>query len=443
MRRRLAALIAWLLVCAGAPAMGAEQSRVALVIGNSRYASIGTLDNPGNDARLTAATLKGLGFTVIGGAALLDLEKPAMERAVREFHDRIGPGSIAFFYYSGHGLQIKGENFLVPVKASLRSEADAAFELVSAELVLRQMEHARASLNIVVLDACRNNPFAGRGMRAVRAGLAEIAAVPDGTVISFATAPGGLASDGETGARNSPYTLALNDALRRPGLDVLQVFNQVGVEVKRVTGGAQRPWISASPIEGSFLLAGAAALPAARPVPPAAPEAPKAGLPAVDLRCPPAGTIAVRSGGARIVYEGSEPGALTRCIFTVDGDRRTGALAFWAPGSAAADRFVDALRKALHGSPGQQESFVDTTRNGSFAYTVLFQGREPVEVGGTSRPALRFLVRERGQGGNGFAGDRQLWFDEATGVVLRYSYIHLAGRRPNLPSWSVIELRTP
>jgi hypothetical protein len=143
--------------------------------------------------------------------------------------------------------------------------------MVDAALVLKQMEGAGTRLNVMILDACRNNPFGGRGLRGGDPGLAQMRA-PEGTLISYATQPGNVALDGAGG--DSPYTLALVEAMRQPGLDVLRMFNRVGVAVKRGTGGEQLPWVSTSPIEGEFFFAGAGAggaavapLPAPAPVP--------------------------------------------------------------------------------------------------------------------------------------------------------------------------------
>ena len=152
------------------------------------------------------------------------------------------------FYYAGHGVQVRGSNYLVPVGANPTREADVDFQMVDVNLVLRQMEGAGTKLNLVVLDACRNNPFGGRGLRATDGGLAQMRA-PEGTLISFATQPGNVALDGEG---NSPYTKALAATVRRSGLDIFQTFNEVGLAVKRSTGGSQQPWVSSSPIDGSF-----------------------------------------------------------------------------------------------------------------------------------------------------------------------------------------------
>jgi hypothetical protein len=125
--------------------------------------------------------------------------------------------------------------------------------MVDVGLVLKQMEGSGTKLNVVMLDACRNNPFSGRGLRSAEGGLAQIRA-PEGTLLSYATQPGNIALDGDDG--HSPYTRALVNAMVRPRLDVLQAFNQVGLAVKRATGSSQQPWISSSPIDGSFYFAG-------------------------------------------------------------------------------------------------------------------------------------------------------------------------------------------
>jgi uncharacterized caspase-like protein len=227
--------------------------RIALVIGNSAYSTIAKLDNPSNDAKLMAATLKSLGFKLIGDGAKLDLDKAGFDSAVQEFGNALQGADVGLFYYAGHGVGLRGTNYLVPVNANPSREADVDFQLVDANLVLRQMESAGTKLNVVMLDACRNNPFGGRGLRAASAGLTQMQA-PEGTLLSFATQPGNVAQDGSDG--DSPYTKALAEVLRRPGLDVFQTFNQVGLAVKKATGGSQQPWLSTSPIDGEFYFAG-------------------------------------------------------------------------------------------------------------------------------------------------------------------------------------------
>ena len=224
-------------------------NRVALVIGNSDYRSIAKLDNPANDAKLMANALKAVGFKLVGGGAQLDLDKDGFDSIVQRFGHQLPGANIGLFYYAGHGVQLRGSNYLVPVSANPTQEADADFQMIDIAVVLRQMEGAGMRLKLVILDACRNNPFGGRGLRAIGSGLAQMQA-PEGTLISYATQPGNVAQDGLDG--HSPYTKALAETIRKPGLGVFQTFNQVGLIVKRATAGAQQPWLSSSPIEGAF-----------------------------------------------------------------------------------------------------------------------------------------------------------------------------------------------
>ncbi|RXG93510.1 YARHG domain-containing protein [Bradyrhizobium zhanjiangense] len=234
----------------------AAEKRVALVIGNSAYRSVPRLENPANDAQLVADTLQRLGFILVGGGAQIELDKAGFDNAVQRFGNQLIGADVALFYYAGHGIQVRGANYLVPITANPTRETDVDFQMVDAALVLRQMDGAGTKLNIVILDACRNNPFGGRGLRGSDGGLAQIRA-PEGTLLSYATQPGNVALDGADG--HSPYTRALVETMQRPGLDVLQTFNQVGLIVKRATGSAQQPWVSTSPIDGSFYFSGAAA----------------------------------------------------------------------------------------------------------------------------------------------------------------------------------------
>jgi hypothetical protein len=233
----------------------AAERRVALVVGNSAYQSVPRLDNPKNDALLVADTLGRLGFTLVGSGAQVDLDKSKFDSVVQSFGNQLIGADVALFYYAGHGLQVRGTNYLVPITANPTRETDVDFQMVDVALVLRQMEGAGTKLNLVILDACRNNPFGGRGLRAADGGLAQIRA-PEGTLLSYATQPGNVALDGDDG--HSPYTRALVETMQRPGLDVLQTFNQVGLIVKRATGSSQQPWVSTSPIDGSFYFSGTA-----------------------------------------------------------------------------------------------------------------------------------------------------------------------------------------
>jgi len=224
------------------PDTGGE-SRVALVIGNSAYKD-GPLKNPVNDATDMAAQLRSLGFAV---DLHTDASRTDMKAALRRFSQTLREGGVGLFYYAGHGVQSRGRNFLIPVDASIKSEAELEFESVDANLVLAYLDQARTRVGIVVLDACRNNPFA-RSFRSASSGLAQMEA-GRGTFVAFSTAPGSVAADGD--GRNGLYTRYLLESLKQPDSDIDKVFRRVTAEVTRTTGGEQVPWISTS-LTGNF-----------------------------------------------------------------------------------------------------------------------------------------------------------------------------------------------
>jgi formylglycine-generating enzyme required for sulfatase activity len=226
----------------------ATEPRIALVIGNSTYAS-GPLPNPANDAKLLGDTLKQLGFEVI---VRRNADQITMKRAIQEFGtrlDKAGPEAIGLFYYAGHGVQLSGRNYLIPTTANIEREADVEIEAVSADWVIEQMRYARNRLNIVILDACRNNPFT-RSMRSADRGLATMDA-PAGILIAYSTAPGAVAEDGN--GRNSPYTTALTKTMLELYAPVEQVFKHVRIDVMSATSGKQVPWESSS-LTGDFYI---------------------------------------------------------------------------------------------------------------------------------------------------------------------------------------------
>ncbi len=251
--------------------------RVALVVGNSGYRAVPALANTANDARMLAQALRAKGFTLVGGEARLDLNRAQFNAALDAFAQALKGSDVGLFFYAGHGMQVRGANWLVPVDAAPRQAGDLEQQMINAVRVLEAMRAGGTRLNLVILDACRDNPFptlqtpggesgltpvqgAGsshtrsvvtRGLDARGGGLAQMQA-PEGTVIAFATQPGDVALDG-AGA-DSPFTVALVQALQQPGLDVLALFNQVGVAVKHATGGRQQPWVASSPIEGAYFL---------------------------------------------------------------------------------------------------------------------------------------------------------------------------------------------
>ena len=218
--------------------------RVALVIGNSSY-SAGPLLNPVNDARSMAIALKETGFEVLKYEDVKTLSD--MKRIIREFGNRIQNGGVGLFYYAGHGIQVNGRNYLIPTEAEIYREEEVEYESMDVGFVLAQMESARNRMNILILDACRNNPFA-RSWRSSAQGLAFINA-PTGTLIAYATAPGSVASDG-TG-ENGLYTQELLKQIRQQGLKIEDVFKQVRAAVIAGSNEQQTPWESSS-LVGDF-----------------------------------------------------------------------------------------------------------------------------------------------------------------------------------------------
>ncbi len=229
--------------------------KMALVVGNSAYPKF-PLRNPTNDARAIGGILTDLGFQT---QSALDVNLRNLDRAVNEFVSKVGPGDVAMFYYAGHGLQLEGENYMVPVDFDAKDEADAKYVSYSVSRVQDRLEKAGARVVLIVLDACRNNPF--QATRSAGGGLAAMGS-GKGTLIAFATAPGKTADDNPRGG-NGLFTSHLVGALKEPGLSVDQVFNRVRERVYEESGGKQVPWTVSSVIGDLYLRPGAAAASAA------------------------------------------------------------------------------------------------------------------------------------------------------------------------------------
>lgn len=222
------------------------ERRMALVIGNGDY-RVGPLANPVNDAELMAETLAERGFEV---TKVLNANNREMQRAVVGFAREIrsaGQDTVGLIFYAGHAVQADGENYLIPVDAEVQDVLDLEIQTLKVDTVMRSLESAGNRLNMVVLDACRDNPFKSISRSASR-GLAKVDA-PFGTMIAYSTAPGSVATDGA--GTNSPYTRALARMLKVPGLPVEQVFKQVRIAVMERTGNQQVPWESSS-LTGDF-----------------------------------------------------------------------------------------------------------------------------------------------------------------------------------------------
>ena len=304
--------------------------RLALIIGNSKYAE-SPLVNPVNDARAMASTLTALGFTV---TSLYDASLVEMNDAARQFGDKLRAGGVGLFFYAGHGMQIRGRNFLIPVGADIKREEDVQYKSFDANQLLDKMESAKNPINIVILDACRNNPFA-RSFRSSATGLAQMDA-PVGTYVSFSTAPGKVASDGD--GANGLFTQHLLGALRTPGQKVEDVFKQVRVRVMQDSGGQQVPWDSSS-LTGDFYFLRADQVPppvAATDVARAQPAAAPSG--AQSAREPATGVISPAAALKPAAAASTAPGAAHNASpsGTTPATSRQAARAAAAPAAAAA-----------------------------------------------------------------------------------------------------------
>ncbi|MBY0298255.1 MAG: caspase family protein [Methylobacterium sp.] len=242
--------LGWLLVLAGclslaAGALAAER-RVALVIGNGDYRTVPVLANPGRDAAAVAAMLRGAGFDAV--ELRQDLGNLDLKRALRDFMQTARDADIALVYFAGHGIEVSGINYLLPVDARLKSDFDAEDEGLSLDRVVRAIEPARR-LRVVILDACRNNPFQNRmqrtvSVRAAGAGLAKVEPAVSDTLVAYAARAGSVAEDGS--GEHSPFTAALLKHLTVPGLDIRVAFGRVRDEVLRATNGKQEPFVYGS-----------------------------------------------------------------------------------------------------------------------------------------------------------------------------------------------------
>jgi uncharacterized caspase-like protein len=238
------------------PAPAAE-ARFALLIGNGAYQHAPNLQNAVNDATDLEQTLKALGFQV---ATLTNGDRRAMEESINRFVSSLEPGSVGLFHFSGHGLQVEQENYLIPVDFELKDEPSVKYDAYSASKLHDRMARSGSRLNIVILDACRNNGFSTS--RSGSGGLAAMHAAR-GSFVAFATAPGATASD-NPGGRNGLFTSYLLEALRKPGLKLDEVFNQVREDVYTASGSKQLAWSSSSVIGDFYFLPAGAAPPEKR-----------------------------------------------------------------------------------------------------------------------------------------------------------------------------------
>ena len=249
-KRSLFAILTAAVLCVnGNPALSASK-RLALVIGNSDYQHTSSLPNPVNDAQLISGVLKAQGFEVFSH---LNIDLKKMKRAIADMANAIrhhGRSSTAIFYYAGHGVQVGQSNYLIPVDASIESEGDVAIEGLNVASILESLNDAGAGVNVIILDACRNNPYR-TSFRSPARGLARIDG-PPGFLIAFSTDPGKTATDGPAGG-NSPYSQALAASLGKPGIKIEEAFKQVRKEVFELTRGSQVPWETSSLLQDLYM----------------------------------------------------------------------------------------------------------------------------------------------------------------------------------------------
>ena len=298
----------------GSPGGTPSGRRIALVIGNSAYAEA-PLRNPVNDAGAMAGVLRDVGFEVIRET---DRNRVEMRRAIRAFGERLkAEKAEGLFFFAGHGVQVGGRNYLVPVGATITNENEAEDEGVDVAFVLGQMEAAANPLNIVILDACRNNPFV-RAFRSQTRGLASIDA-PTGTLIAYATAPGSVAADGD--GNNGVYTRELLRQMKVPGIPIEEMFKRVRIAVRQATRERQIPWESTA-LVGDFFFVPAGAKPGEGNVPsPSAPpeSSPKPAPSASAVTAADRRGVTQALAGYRSAYESMDVDAL-RQVFPKFGN---------------------------------------------------------------------------------------------------------------------------
>ncbi len=274
-RYAFSALILFMFV--GISGSAASERRVALVIGNSSYTAVTALKNPKNDAQDMAATLSDLGYEVV---VELDTSQSEMLRALRDFQQDARTSAVAIVYFAGHGIEVEKQNYLIPTDARLQSDLDIPFETIPLDNVVFAASGA-SELSLVILDACRNNPFANQmagGTRSIGRGLASVEPKLN-TVVAYAAKAGTVAYDGDD--RNSPYTEALLHALKTPNLEIGLFLRSVRDRVHGLTGGQQEPfWYGSLSSRKLFLNASAPVEPKQTPQaePALAPDAPRMNL---------------------------------------------------------------------------------------------------------------------------------------------------------------------
>jgi uncharacterized caspase-like protein len=241
-------------------AASGELHQVALIIGNGGYEHVTQLKNPPADAKLLAEKLQVLGYEFVGSGVHIDVGRTEFKDLLASFLKAAAEADVAFFYYSGHAVQIDGENYLIPIDSDADTEDDVVAQAIAAANFVKVLSKAPTKLNSFILDACRDNPFAEKEVYAATkslgspgVGLAEMRA-PPGTIIWFATEPGKKAKD--TGIKSGPYAAAIAKHITRQNLNVYDFFNVPGLDVFKATEQYQIPWLAASVVPGIYYFHG-------------------------------------------------------------------------------------------------------------------------------------------------------------------------------------------
>ncbi|WP_431281565.1 caspase family protein [Humitalea sp. 24SJ18S-53] len=374
-------LLVLLLAMIALPTNAQTARRVALVVGNGAYQAVPRLPNPGRDAQDVARVLRSLDFSV---QILEHADRPTVEAALQRFSRAAAGAEIAAFFFAGHGIEARGENFLIPVEARLGSVNDLDFQAIAVTSVLRAMQGAQARL--LFLDACRDNPFAVNmqglsGSRSLARGLARVETADLGTLIAFATAPGTVAADGNE--RNSPFTTALVRHLAEPGLDIRQIMTRVRRSVVEATGGRQVPWDNSSLVSDVVLRAHQGGQQAPAPTT----------QPAVLPTLRPPGTAAGRDNWAVARRVAAERGIPLPRDIPPGNAERAGSLGHWVGAWGAAERWnrvgrhqmiiiprvdeANGTAEVIYAQSGPTERSHDPTRPGTFR---RFVGRVTAEA---------------------------------------------------------------
>ena len=411
-----------LIMCVGGSALAAK--RVALVIGNGGYMHAGRLANPANDARDMGRVLRSLGFEVI---EKVDAGKRVMIESVREFGNKLRRADIGLFFYAGHGMQIKGSNYLLPVDANPGTESDVEYDGVNAGRIMGKMEEAGNKLNIVILDACRNNPFK-RSFRSSTNGLARMDA-PKGSLIAYATGPGSVAADGQ--GRNGLYTGLLLKNLARKDLSVRDVFRETGLAVMDASGDKQIPWVSATPFRKMYLARGSGLLDEPEPTDKgsssgtlkvkSSPSGANVYLNDVLQNSTPVKISGVQPGKVRVRVEKKGYGSETKRVTISSG--RTATLTFYLEKVVRAGRlFVnaepsDARVQIMNINPAYQRGMelgqgTYDVKVSASGYTTL---RRDVEIAAGEDMYVDFALKQEAVVSESGSGGRE-WRDPVTGM---------------------------